>query len=169
MPSVYFSLGSNVGDSPDILRTAIRDLAGALGPVRSSRLWHSRPRYVVDQPDYVNAALCADTEASPHELLDLAHRIEAAHGRDRSRERPKGPRSLDIDIVLYGDRLIVEPDLIIPHPGLAERKFVLLPLLELDPDLRHPATGEALASILQRLPAQGIYLMTDPGYDRLYI
>lgn len=169
MPLVFLGLGSNVGDGPATIRSAFAELQLILAEARLSRLWRSRARYLEEQPDFVNAAACGITDLSPRELLQKVNAIEAAHGRDRSVELRKGPRPLDIDILLYGDRLVAERDLIIPHPGIAERKFVLLPLLELSPDLAHPATGEPFAAVAAALPPQGIYLMESDRYDRLYI
>ncbi|MGO8692529.1 MAG: 2-amino-4-hydroxy-6-hydroxymethyldihydropteridine diphosphokinase [Rectinemataceae bacterium] len=169
MPFVHLGLGSNLGDSPATIRSAFLCLQDLLKEARLSRLWRSRPRYVEDQPDFVNAVACGRTDRSPRELLHAINDIETVFGRDRSAELSKGPRPLDIDILLYDERLIAEPDLIVPHPGLAERKFVLLPLLELSPDLRHPASGESVVSMLRALPPQGIYLMVNARYDRLYI
>jgi 2-amino-4-hydroxy-6-hydroxymethyldihydropteridine diphosphokinase len=169
MAIVYLGLGSNVGDSATVIRRAFGELGRILGSPRLSRLWRSKARYVEEQPDFVNAVAAGDCSLSPRELLVQVNRIEAAFGRDRSRERFKGPRPLDIDILLYGERLIAEADLIIPHPGIRERKFVLLPLLELAPGLQDPASGESFLSILAALPAQGIYLREPADYDHLYI
>jgi 2-amino-4-hydroxy-6-hydroxymethyldihydropteridine diphosphokinase len=115
--------------------------------------------YVEDQPDFINAVVVGKTELAPRELLCAIHRVEADFGRDRARERVKGPRSLDIDILLYDNVVMREPDLIIPHMALRERRFALAPLLDLDPSLRDPSTGEAYSTILDALPAQGIYLL----------
>ncbi|HRY56370.1 MAG TPA: 2-amino-4-hydroxy-6-hydroxymethyldihydropteridine diphosphokinase [Spirochaetia bacterium] len=169
MAVVYLGLGSNLGDAERSLREAFRELGGILGGARLSRLWRSKARYVEDQPDFLNAVAAGDCALPPRELLAAVNRIEAAFGRDRSRERIKGPRPLDIDILLYGERLVAEPDLVIPHPGLRERKFALLPLLELAPGLLDPASGRSFASILASLPPQGIYLLGHGDYDRLYI
>jgi len=105
---------------------------------------------------------------SPDELLSAIHEIEAGYGRDRSNEIIKGPRTLDIDILLFSDKIIAEPHLIIPHPGLIERKFALLPLLELDYNLVHPALGVPLWKIAAALPTQGIYPVDDYQYDGPY-
>jgi 2-amino-4-hydroxy-6-hydroxymethyldihydropteridine diphosphokinase len=115
--------------------------------------------YIEDQPDFVNAAAAGDTELPPRELLAQIQAIEAAFGRDRGRERPKGERSLDIDILLYGSSVIDEPDLKVPHAALKERLFALLPLLDLDPVLRDPLGGEEYSDIARKLPDQGIYLL----------
>jgi 2-amino-4-hydroxy-6-hydroxymethyldihydropteridine diphosphokinase len=169
MAIAYLGLGANLGDGACTILGAFGALGEVLDSRRLSRLWRSRARYVEDQPDFVNAVASGDCFLSPRELRAEVNRIEASFGRDRGRELRKGPRPLDIDILLYGERLVFEPDLVIPHPGMRERKFVLLPLLELAPALRDPASGESFASILASLPPQGIYLMDAGDYDRLYI
>lgn len=168
MTLIFLGLGSNQGDSVSILRSAYADLGRILREPRISSLYVSKARYVTDQPDFVNAVVSGLTELDPRGLLGAIHEIEAAHGRDRSRERSKGPRSLDIDILLHGDAVLDEADLAIPHSGLGERKFALLPLVELSPDLRDPRSGKPYAELLAGLPAQGIYLLGPPHYDRLY-
>ncbi len=94
----------------------------------------------------------------PGALLEATKAIEARHGRNRRLELGKGPRTLDIDILLYGGLVIDSPDLVVPHPGMLERAFVLVPLAELEPGLRHPATGILFSSSLQAVGGQGIYL-----------
>jgi 2-amino-4-hydroxy-6-hydroxymethyldihydropteridine diphosphokinase len=159
MARVYLGLGSNVGDSVGIIGAAYSKLTGILANARISSYWRSRALYVSDQSDFINAVVAGDTEMSPQDLLTAVNGIEAAFGRDRARERPKGPRSLDIDILLYGAIVLDETDLIIPHSGLKERRFALMPLLELDQNLLDPLTGKSYASILESLPPQGIYLL----------
>ena len=159
MARVFLALGSNQGDSPRLIRSAFDELSRLLFEPRLSRLWRTAPLYVEDQPDFVNAAASGETSLGPRELLAATQAIESTYGRDRSRERPKGPRSLDIDILLYDALVLDEPDLVIPHAGLKERLFALLPLLDLDPALRDPSSGESYASIAKTLPNQGIYLM----------
>lgn len=165
---VWLGLGSNRGDSPSILSAAADELGTFLSGCRRSGLWRSRARYYEDQEDFLNMAVCGMTELGPRELLKRVNGIEAAFGRDRSRELRKGPRTLDIDILLYGQRIIAEPDLIIPHPGLAERKFALLPLLELDYELWHPGLGISMQHLAAALPPQGIYPVGDSRYDGPY-
>lgn len=165
---VWLGLGSNKGDSPTILRAAMDELSAFLQNCRHSGLWRSRARYYENQDDFYNAAAAGWTELSPRELLKRIQEIEARFGRDRRVEIPKGPRTLDIDILLYGKKIITEPDLIIPHPGLAERKFALLPLLELDYTLCHPGLGIPLKELAAALPAQGIYPVNDYRYDEPY-
>jgi 2-amino-4-hydroxy-6-hydroxymethyldihydropteridine diphosphokinase len=160
MALACLGLGSNLGDGAATLRSAFERLAdGVLEGARLSRLYRSRALYVEDQPDFVNAAAVGETSLPPRALLAAVNRIEAEFGRDRSRERPKGPRSLDIDILLYGALVLDESGLSIPHPGLTERRFALAPLLELEGGLRDPRSGVPYADILSSLPEQGIYLL----------
>jgi 2-amino-4-hydroxy-6-hydroxymethyldihydropteridine diphosphokinase len=103
---------------------------------RSSRVWETDPVGGPPQGDFLNAVIEVESPGEPRSLLAAAHRVEAALGRERSIRW--GPRTIDIDVLLVGDRTIDEPDLIVPHPRLVERGFVLLPLLELEPDLALP-------------------------------
>ncbi|MDD3444951.1 MAG: 2-amino-4-hydroxy-6-hydroxymethyldihydropteridine diphosphokinase [Zavarzinia sp.] len=120
----------------------------------ASRLWETAPVPVSDQPWYVNAVFRVETELSPTEMLAALHEIEAAFGRVR-RERWEA-RVLDLDLLSYGD-LIIDGDqlreLVLPHPRMAERAFVLLPLAEIAPDWRHPGTGVAIADLVAGLPS----------------
>ncbi|GAB1454963.1 hypothetical protein MASR2M48_02630 [Spirochaetota bacterium] len=117
---------------------------------------------MLDQPDFLNLVVTGSTSLSPTHLLARLQTIETAFGRDRSKERLKGPRTLDIDILLYANEVITSPELIIPHPGIKERAFVIVPLVEIAPDLRHPIGGETLAVFAASLSGQGIYLHADP-------
>ena len=121
--------------------------------------------YVTEQPKFLNAVVRGCVACSPTALLEEIKRIERRHGRDHGRGGDKGPRPLDIDILLY-DRWIVEsPHLVIPHPGITERRFVLEPLLELEPDLVHPVTGVRLRASLDALPDQGVYCYLHKPYN----
>jgi 2-amino-4-hydroxy-6-hydroxymethyldihydropteridine diphosphokinase len=168
MEKVWLGLGSNRGDSTHILASAVQDLSRILSDMHVSGLWRSRARYYEKQEDFYNMAVSGTTTLSPRQLLDDIHGIEAHYGRNRSREISKGPRTLDIDILLYGGKIITEADLIIPHPGLAERKFALLPLLEIDPSLIHPVLGVPLRMLAASLPPQGIYPAGESQYDEPY-
>ncbi len=138
---VHVGLGSNLGDPSRHMSGAIEEL-GALaiaGRVDRSPLYRTAPMGPSDQPDYLNAVARLETELAPLDLLDALQAIESAHGRVRGERW--GPRTLDLDILLYGERSIEHARLRIPHPGLAERQFVIRPLLDLDPDATIPGFG----------------------------
>lgn len=128
----YIGLGSNLGDSKQILRDAVQALS-QLGQVRCSKLYQSPPMGPQDQPDYLNAVVELTTSLAPLELLDQLQRIEQESGRVRLRHW--GERTLDLDLLLYGDQVISHPRLTVPHVGVMLRDFVLLPLLDLNPNL----------------------------------
>lgn len=148
---VYMGLGSNLGDREGFIRAAIEALERApqLRVVRRARLYESQPLGVTDQPWFLNTVVELETTLSPRELLARCKQIERALGR-QDRER-YGPREIDLDILLYGDIVLHEPDLIIPHPELHRRRFVLVPLLELAPQQIHPATRQPLRRALAAL------------------
>jgi 2-amino-4-hydroxy-6-hydroxymethyldihydropteridine diphosphokinase len=136
----YVGLGSNLGDREATLREAVRLLAELDGvEVRAvSSLRETDPVGKLDQPRFVNAAVALETSLPARELLDRLLEVERALGRDRSVEERWGPRTIDLDLLLYGEETIDVPGLQVPHPRLAERAFVLEPLLELAPELRLP-------------------------------
>jgi 2-amino-4-hydroxy-6-hydroxymethyldihydropteridine diphosphokinase len=168
MALVFLGLGSNIGDPASTILQSYSVLGRQLKEARISSLWRSRARYVEDQPEFVNAAVSGSTKLSPRSLLSFINDVEASFGRDRGLETKKGPRPLDIDILLYGSSIIAEEGLVIPHPGLNERKFALLPLLELAPELLDPISGRRYAEILAALPPQGIYLADPDRYDLIH-
>ena len=157
MAEVWLGLGSNLGDRADLIARAVGKISCFLTNLKLSTLWESRARYVVDQPDFLNAVLSGSTELDPERLLDAVQAVELNLGRDRASAVPKGPRSIDIDLLLYGDRIIVSDRLVVPHPLMRERKFVLLPLLQIDPRLTDPVSGRRFSSFMAELPPQGIY------------
>ncbi len=155
---VFLGLGSNRGDGRAILAGAAEALSARLTDCRVSSFYSSAPMYVVDQPEFLNAAVSGEFAGSPYELLSLVNGIERDFGRNRAKERRMGERTLDIDILLFGSLVVADPPaLVIPHAGLLERKFALLPLLELDPEAVDPRTGRALARSFAELETQGIY------------
>jgi 2-amino-4-hydroxy-6-hydroxymethyldihydropteridine diphosphokinase len=162
--AIYLGLGSNRGRSPEILASAVERLSSIVKGLRASSVYKSSPLYVTDQADFLNMAVTGECPLPPLDLLDEVQRIEEDFGRDRSTERIKGERSLDIDILLYGDEEISLPRLIVPHPLMLERKFVLLPLLELDPGLALP-DGSGLGDAFDALGTQGIYYSSLKGYS----
>ena len=153
--TAYIALGSNLGDPMHQLRSALRELAALPRTrlVRESSFYRNPPEGGLDQPAFVNAVAEIETGASPRDLLDCLLAIERAHGRKR--EYPNAPRTLDLDIALYGDRLIEEPGLTIPHPRMLRRPFVMVPLAEIAPDAVVPGHGRA-ADLAGRLNASGM-------------
>ncbi len=148
-----------MGSPQQILREASLRICLLLASAKLSGIYRTKPRYLVDQADFYNMAICGFTSLSPLELLEKTQAIESDFGRNRALEQRNGPRPLDIDIVLFGDSIIREPNLTVPHPGIAERAFVLVPLLELDAELVHPGTKIKLSQYLLNLPEQGIYAL----------
>ena len=143
MPRAYIALGSNLGDREETIRAAIGALAAEPGIAIASvsALIDTEPVGVVDQPRFLNGVAAVDTGLSPRELLDVLLDVERRFGRQREGAVPQGPRTLDLDLLLYGDEEIDEPGLRVPHPRLHEREFVLGPLEELAPSLEVPGKG----------------------------
>jgi 2-amino-4-hydroxy-6-hydroxymethyldihydropteridine diphosphokinase len=156
----YVALGSNLGDRAARLARA-RDALAAAPDVRvvgASRIWETEPVGPPGQGPYLNAVLALETRLSARALLERLLAIERAVGRDRARESERwGPRVLDLDLLLYDDVRLREPGLVVPHPRLQERAFVMEPLAELAPDLVHPVLGGTLAAHRAALrPAEGV-------------
>lgn len=147
MAQAFIAIGANLGHPPDQIAAALDALArvpeSAL--VRSSAVYRSRPMGPADQPDYANAVAWIRTALEPLPLLDELLAIERCHGRVRAAGLRNGPRRLDLDLLLYDDRIVREPRLGVPHPGLHLRDFMLLPLLELAPQIVIPGVGPAAA------------------------
>jgi 2-amino-4-hydroxy-6-hydroxymethyldihydropteridine diphosphokinase len=130
----FLGLGSNLGDRLANLQAAVDALQAEPGlrVTTSSRVWETRPVGGPPQPDYLNAVIRIETDLSARDLLDVARRVEARLGRIR-KER-WGARTMDVDVLLYDDEEVDDPDLVVPHPRMTQRAFVLLPLLDLEPD-----------------------------------
>jgi 2-amino-4-hydroxy-6-hydroxymethyldihydropteridine diphosphokinase len=139
MQAAYLALGSNEGDRLSTLQRAVDllDAAAGIAVRRSSRIYETEPVGGPPQPDFLNAVVEARTSLDARELLEVCHRVERSLGRERTVRW--GPRTIDIDILTYGRERIDEPDLVVPHPRMHERGFVLAPLLELDADPPLPA------------------------------
>ena len=152
--TVYLSLGSNLGDRESNLRTAIEKL-GQLGTVLAvSSFYETEPVDFAAQPWFLNCAVALRTELMPKLFLSKMLAIEQQMGRRRN--LPKGPRTIDIDLLLYGDVVVDTARLQVPHPRMAARRFVLAPLADLAPDLRHPVTRQPVHEMLQAAPAQTV-------------
>ncbi|MFY8274124.1 2-amino-4-hydroxy-6-hydroxymethyldihydropteridine diphosphokinase [Pseudoalteromonas sp. SSDWG2] len=154
--TVYLGLGANQGDPIAQLKQAIsalQQLAGTRNH-RCSALYASKPMGPQDQPDYVNAVMELECELAPHALLDATQAIELQLGRVRKEER-WGPRTLDIDIILFGEQRLDDTRLCVPHYGMKEREFVLYPLQELAPNLVLP-DGSTLSTLISQVPRNGL-------------
>jgi 2-amino-4-hydroxy-6-hydroxymethyldihydropteridine diphosphokinase len=157
--AIYIALGANLGDRRANLIAALDALTPLVRVDAVSALYESPPQPPAPPPAYLNAAARVETELEPQALLDYLKQIERDLGRKPSERW--APRPIDLDIVLYHQRLFESDALEIPHPRLAERSFVLRPLLDLDPDLAHPATGERLEAILRRVGGKGLIRIED--------
>ena len=147
----FVGLGSNLGEREAMIRQALESLAKLPQTtlVKASSLYDTEPVGEVDQPNFLNAVAQIETELTPRQLLWNLFLIEKRLGRVRTHRW--GPRTIDLDLLLYGGLIIEEPDLTVPHSELARRSFVLVPLVELDPLLVHPASGDTLVHLLSRL------------------
>ena len=155
MTRAFVGLGSNLGDRERFIRKAVEEMARMPRTqlVRVSSLYDTEPVGVQDQPSFLNAVAVLDTELKPRELLWNLQLIEKRLGRVRTRRW--GPRTIDLDILLYGELVIEQEDLVIPHPELENRAFVLIPLYELDPELVHPGTGQRLRDLMKTPGTRG--------------
>ena len=154
---VFLGLGSNIGDSPGILHRAISSLDDRLTEMEVSSIYVTVPQGYEGQNDFLNCVVSGMFGGTPESLFNLTSLIEESEGRVRSFKN--APRTLDIDILLFGTKVRNDQTLTIPHPRIKERKFVLVPLLELDWDLADPATGQKYADCLESLDSQGIYYL----------
>ncbi len=156
MITAYIAVGSNLGDPVAQAELAIKALEGipSTRVLKASSLYSSTPMGPQNQPDYINAVVKIETELAPIELLDNTQKIELEQGRVRKDER-WGPRTLDLDILLYGEEIIDEPRLTVPHYGMKEREFVLYPLQEIEPNLTLP-DGSTLESLTENVDRNGL-------------
>lgn len=158
MRTAYIGMGANLpscaGPPEATLAAAVERLAALGRLVAKSSLYSTEPVGFSEQPQFVNAVVALETEASARQVLEALTRIEKEFGRDRANAIPNGPRTLDLDILLFGDSVIDEPGLKVPHPRLAERAFVLVPLNEIAPEAVEPRTRRAIRELLQSFSAR---------------
>jgi 2-amino-4-hydroxy-6-hydroxymethyldihydropteridine diphosphokinase len=162
--SVYIGLGSNLGDRRANLRLALDQLQRTVRLEEVSSLYETAPRGIVEQPPFYNAVCRVTTGLEPEALLRSLKSLEHEIGR-RPGGPPGGPRPIDLDILLYDERVLDTPALNVPHPRLPERAFVLVPLCELAPDHRHPVLGSTMQEILDSLEDQGVSRVAPPGWE----
>src|ERR1700722_1404797 len=155
MPKLaYLSLGSNVGDRVAHLRDAIARLESIGRVVSVSSFYETEPVEVTDQPWFLNCAVGLETALTAEQLMAQLLQIEQEMGRRRIQK--KGPRTIDIDILLFDDLILDSPDVTIPHPAMQERRFVLEPLAEIAAEARHPGMKKTIREMLEELPAGAI-------------
>ena len=161
MPRAFVAFGGNVGDARDTIARGIAQFCDGdrVRLLARSSDYKTPPWGKTDQPAFINACIAIETGLTPLGLLDRAHEVERAFGRDRHKEERWGPRSLDIDLLTYGDETLDEPTLTLPHPRLFERAFVLVPLSEIAPDA--VIAGRSLREVLDRIDRTGIERLAD--------
>ena len=163
MKRVLLGLGSNLGDRLANLRSAVDGMPAFMQVEAVSPVYETAPMYDTDQDAYLNMAVTGLTGLEPRPLLDALKALERRIGRVRSRRY--GPRSIDLDIIFYEDRIVREPGLEIPHPRLAERAFVLAPAVDIAPNWRHPECGRSVRKLLAELdPLAGISRLAHPDW-----
>lgn len=160
---VYLSLGSNTGAREANLQAAIAQLRQLGEVIAVSSLYETEPVEVTDQPWFLNGVVAFETEKSPQELLQGVLAIEQGMGRRRT--QAKGPRNIDIDILLFGETIIEDEGLDVPHPALATRRFVLEPLAEIAPEAIHPVLKKTARELLEALPGDAVVRVWKGGSE----
>jgi len=146
---LFLGLGSNLGDRAGNLRAAIEKLSPGIIIEKVSPVYETKPKYLENQPKFLNIACSGQTEMSPREILDFIKKVEKDCGRVETERF--GPRVIDIDLLFYGTERVNEPGLIVPHLQLSERAFVLFPLCDIAPDFVHPVLGSTIKELKEKL------------------
>jgi 2-amino-4-hydroxy-6-hydroxymethyldihydropteridine diphosphokinase len=162
MQRVFIAIGSNLGDKISNCRRAIDEIAGFCEIVKVSSLYETEPVGNEDQPNFINSVAEIRTDLSPHELLAYLNRIEENLGRVRSEKW--GPRTIDLDIIFYGDQIIKDDNLIIPHPRAHLRRFVLEPICEIAPEFIHSEIKISVLELLKNLPDNKKVIKRDESF-----
>jgi 2-amino-4-hydroxy-6-hydroxymethyldihydropteridine diphosphokinase len=157
--TVYIALGTNLGDRLTILHTAISSLLPEINVLAESHVYETPPWGYEDQPTFLNMVIKAETNLEPEPLLTYLKQLEVELGREQNFRW--GPRLIDLDILFYDDLVINTPPLIIPHPRLYERAFVLVPLVDVAPELIHPVLQRSVSQLLGEVDSQGILRFDD--------
>lgn len=161
MVTAYIGLGANLGDREANIKQALSELArSGCRPTRVSSIYETAPVGFSDQPDFLNAVAEIETDFMPRELLAALDTIERRIGREETFKW--GPRIIDLDILLYGDQTLSEDNLEIPHPEMQHRAFVLTPLAEIAPEVKHPDSGLTAREMSARIGAEGIRRYRSP-------
>lgn len=165
MTKVFLGLGSNIGNREQNIKEALRWFrkSGIAGEMKISSFYETEPEGVKEQPFFLNAVLKIETELSPGDLLDALQGLERQLGRKKSRRW--GPRIIDLDILLYGNLVMKEEKLEIPHPLLAERSFVLIPLAEIAPEIVHPVLKKTISALRDEKVQKNIDIRPDFGIE----
>jgi len=156
MTQVVLGLGSNCGESVSYFRHAVESLEKEIHQMKMSSIYKTKPMEYLQQDDFYNMVIAGMYSGTAEHLLDAVLDIENVNLRDRSSEIRYGPRTLDIDVELFGNSVIDTPRLQVPHPRMKNRQFVLIPLLEILPQLSDPLTGRLFQDICAALPDQGV-------------
>jgi 2-amino-4-hydroxy-6-hydroxymethyldihydropteridine diphosphokinase len=154
MHTLYLALGTNLGDRMDNLRAAIRALPPTIHVTALSSVYETPPWGYADQPAFLNMALAGETESGPSDLISFLKNLESELGREKTFRN--GPRLIDMDILFFDDLRMDEPGLVIPHPRLHERAFVLVPLNDIAPGLFHPELGRSMRDLLKEVDTKGV-------------
>lgn len=152
---LFVALGSNLGNRLKNLQDAIRLMSGDFQIMRQSEVYETEPWGYEDQPRFLNQVIEAQTSLAVNDVLFQLKKIEKTMGREKTFKN--GPRLIDLDLLFYSDQIWQTARLVVPHPHLHERAFVLVPLAEIAPEFRHPILGESIRSLLEKLGSQGVY------------